>query len=280
MAIGKMPGERQEELFHRGQCADAADLATMDRKRPKKGSNKDWKHPHDPEARIAKMKDGRTRLAHKLEVGVDMETCVVAGVTVQTMDGGDTASLPVTLDETERRLAEVGAEPKEVVGDKGYYSNTTMTGVRKRGQRTYVSEPNRGRRKWKGKRDAQKAVYGNRRRIKGERGKQLLRKRGEMLERTFAHLLVSGGLRRVHVRGHEEIRKRMLVHAAALNLSLVMRTCFGFGTPRGPQGLASAAAALADASARGFAAIFAISGAFSASWAHTSAPSAPCTTRP
>ena len=72
----------------------------------------------------------------------------------------------------------------------------------------YVSEPNRGRGKWKGKRDAQKAVYGNRRRIKGERGKRLLRQRGEKLERTFAHLLVSGGLRRVHVRGQEEILKR------------------------------------------------------------------------
>ena len=146
------------------------DLAKLDRKRPKKGSNKDWKHPHDPEARITKMKDGRTRLAHKLEVGVDMETGAVAGVTVQTMDGGDTASLPVTLDETERQLAKVGAEPKEVVGDKGYHSNATMTGVKDRGLRSYVSEPNRGRRKWKGKRDAQKAVYGNRRRIRGNRG--------------------------------------------------------------------------------------------------------------
>ena len=179
------------------------DLAKLDRKRPKKGSNKDWKHPHDPEARITKMKDGRTRLAHKLEVGVDMETGAVAGVTVQTMDGGDTASLPVTLDETERQLAEVGAEPKEVVGDKGYHSNATMTGVKDRGLRSYVSEPNRGRRKWKGKREAQKAVYGNRRRIRGNRGKRLLLRRGEKLERTFAHLLVSGGLRRVHVRGQK-----------------------------------------------------------------------------
>ena len=94
-----------------------------------------------------------------------METGAVAGVTVQTMDGGDT-SLPVTLDEMERRLAEVGAEPKEVVGDKGYHSNATMTRVKDRGLRSYVSEPNRGRRKWKGRRDAQKAVYGNRRRIR------------------------------------------------------------------------------------------------------------------
>ena len=156
-------------------------------------------------------------------------------------DGRRRHRVPVTLDETERRLAEVGAEPKEVVGDKGYHSNATMTGVKDRGLRSYVSEPNRGRRKWKGKRDAQKAVYGNRRRIRGNRGKRLLRRRGEKLERTFAHLLVSGGLRRVHVRGQKEIRKRLLVHAAAFNLGLMMRARFGFGTPRGLQGLAAAA---------------------------------------
>ena len=230
-------------------------LARLDRKRPGKGSNKDWTHPHDPEARITRMKDGGTRLAHKLEAGVDMETGAVAGVTVRTMDGGDTGSLAATLDETERRLAEVGAEPREVVADKGYHPNATMTGVRDRGLRSYVSEPNRGRRRWKGKRDAQRAVYANRRRIRGNRGKRLLRRRGEKLERMFAHLLVSGGLRRVHVRGREEIGKRMLVHAAAFNLGLLMRKRCGFGTPRGLQGLAAAAAALADARARHFATI-------------------------
>ena len=231
------------------------DLAKLDRKRPKKGSNKDWVHPHDPEARITKMKDGRTHLAHKFEQAVDMETGAVVAVTVQTMDGGDTASLPGTLDEAERQLAEVEAKPREVVADKGYHSNETMTGLQDRGLRSYVSEPNRGRRKWKGKREAQKAVYGNRRRIRGKRGKRLLRRRGERLERTFAHLLVSGGLRRVHVRGQKEIRKRLLVHAAAFNLGLMMRARFGFGTPRGLQGLAAAAAALADASARHFATV-------------------------
>ena len=221
------------------------DLAKLDRKRPKKGSNKDWVHPHDPEAGITKMKDGRTHLAHKFEVGVDMETGVVAGVTVQTMDGGDTASLPETLDEAERRLAEVGAEVQEVVADKGYHSNRTMTDVKERGKRSYVSEPNRGRRKWKGKRDAQKAVYANRRRIRGNRGKRLLRRRGEKVERAFAHMLGTAGLRRVHVRGQEEIRKRMLVQAAAFNLGLLMRRLCGFGTPRALQGLAAARAALA-----------------------------------
>ena len=171
------------------------DLAKLDRKRPKKGSNQDWVHPHDPEARITKMKDGRTHLAHKLEHAVDMETGAIVGLTVQTMDGGDTASLPVTLDEAERRLAEAGAEAKEVVADKGYHSNETMTGVKDRGLRSYVSEPNRGRRKWKGKRDAQKATYGNRRRVRGNRGKRLQRGRGEKVERPFAHMLETGGMR-------------------------------------------------------------------------------------
>ena len=191
------------------------------------------------------MKDGRTHLAHKLEHAVDMETGAIVGLTVQTMDGGDTASLPVTLDEAERQLAEVGAEASEVVADKGYHSNKTMTGVKERELRSYVSEPKRGRRKWKGKRDAQKATYGNRRRIRGNRGKRLQRGRGEKVERPFAHMLETGGMRRLHVRGQKNIRKRMLVHAAAFNLGLLMRKRFGFGTPRGLQGLAAAKAALA-----------------------------------
>ena len=221
------------------------DLTTLDRKRPKKGSNKDWVHPHDPEARITKMKDGRTRLAHKLEQAVDMETGALVAVTVQTMDGGDVASLPNTLDEAERQLEVVQVEPEEVVADKGYHSNKTMTGVKERELRSYVSEPNRGRRKWKNNRDAQTPTYDNRRRIRGNRGMRLLRQRGEKVERGFAHLLVTGGLRRVHIRGQEEIRKRMLIHAAAFNLGLLMRKRFGVGTPRALRGLATVPAALA-----------------------------------
>ncbi len=222
------------------------DLAKLDRKRPNKGSNKDWEHPHDPEARITKMKDGRTRLGHKLEQAVDMDSGAIVGTTVQTMDGGDTGSLEETLDEADRRLAEAGAgEAQEVVADKGYHSNRTMTDLKERGRRSCVSEPNRGRRRWKGKRDAQKAVYANRRRIRGDRGKRLLRRRGEKVERAFAHMLGTGGMRRVHIRGQEEIRKRMLVQAAAFNLGLLMRRRCGFGTPRALQGLAWAQAELA-----------------------------------
>ena len=126
------------------------DLAKVDRKRPKKGSTKDW--VHDPEARITRMKDGTTHLAHKLEQAALMETGAVVAVTVQTMRGGDVASLPNTLREAERQLAEVDVEPREVVADKGYHP--AMTELKDRGLRSYVSEPNRGRRNWKRNRDA------------------------------------------------------------------------------------------------------------------------------
>ena len=129
-------------------------------------------------------------------------------VTVRKMDGGDTASLPNKLDEAERQLAVLAAEPQEVVADKGYHSNKTIKRVNGRGLRSYVSEPDRGRRSWKRDPDAQQPTYANRRRIRGNRGKWLLRRRGERLEGGFAHLLVTGELRRVHVRGQEEIRKR------------------------------------------------------------------------
>ena len=165
------------------------DLMKLDRKRPKKGSNTDWVHPYDSEARITKMKDGRTHLAHTLSQAVDLDTGAVVAVTVQTLDGGDTASLPVTLNEAERQRAHVDTSCREVVADKGYHSNKTMTDVKGRGLRNYMSELARGRRKWKNKRDAQKATYDNRRRIRGRRGKRLLHHRGEKVERAFAHML-------------------------------------------------------------------------------------------
>jgi transposase len=82
----------------------------------------------------------------------------------------------------------------------------------------------------------QAAVYANRRRIRGDRGKGLLKQRGEKIERSFAHLYETGGLRRVHLRQHPNILKRLLVHGAAFNLGLMMRKIFGKGTPRGLPG--------------------------------------------
>ena len=220
-----------------------AELARMDRKRPQKGSNDDWTHPKDPDAKITKMKDGRTHLAHKAEHAVDLETGAVVGVSVQNADAGDTQTMLETLVTAAEQVdAVLPAEPgiAELVCDKGYHSNQALVTLAVLGIRSYVSEPARGRRKWRGKCAARNAVYANRRRIRGARGKRLLRRRGERLERPNAHLYATGRLRRVHLRGHGNILKRVLLQVCGLNLGLLMRQLLGVGTPRGLQGQASA----------------------------------------
>lgn len=194
------------------------------------------------------MKDGSTHLAHKAEHAVDLETGAVVAVTVQGADQGDTTTLQETFVEAAEQLEAVGKEPaadeqmnaqglEEVVTDKGYHSGAMLEDLRAIGVRSYIPEPQRGRRHWQGKREEQAAVYCNRRRIRGERGKRLLRQRGELLERTFAHVYDTGGMRRTHLRGHPNILKRLLIHVAAFNLSLILRREIGAGTPRGLQNL-------------------------------------------
>jgi transposase len=225
------------------QTPTREDLARLDRKRKNKGSNEDWTHPHDPDAKITKMKDGRTHLAHKAEHAVDLETGAVVAVTVQGADQGDTATSIETLIKAAEQIETVVADsdgPKEVVADKGYHSNQALVALEAVGVRSYISEPDRGRRNWKNNPDARHAVYRNRRRIRGARGKRLLRQRGELLERPFAHLYETGGMRRVYLRGHQNILKRVLLHVGALNLGLLMRTLFGVGTPRSLQGRVAA----------------------------------------
>ena len=220
-----------------------ADLGKLDRKRQNKGSNKDWAHPYDPDARIAKMKDGRTHLAHKAEHAVDLETGAIVAVTLQEADQGDTTTMQITLPEALEQLEAVAAitddqvrTGEELVTDKGYHSKQTVLDVQSLGLRTYISEPDRGRQHWIDQHAERDAVYANRRRIRGDRGQQLMRLRGELLERPNAHLYETGGMRRTHLRGHGNILKRLLVHVAAANLGLWMRTLTGIGTPRGLQG--------------------------------------------
>jgi transposase len=214
------------------------ELARFDRKRKKKGSNKEWKHPHDPDARITRMKDGRTHLAHKAEHAVDLSSGALLAVTLQAADMGDTTTVFETLDAAEAAVLTLGEEGiKDVVLDKGYHSNEVLVELNGRGQRSYASEPDRGRRRWEGKRAEQKQVYANRRRLRGERNKRLQKKRTELGERSFAHLYETGGMRRLHLRGRENILKRLLVHGAGFNLALVMRSLVDVGKPRQLQGL-------------------------------------------
>ena len=230
------------------------ELARFDRSRKnKKTSNKAWQSPTDPDAKIAKMKDGRTRLAHKAEHGVDLETGAIVSVTVQDASAGDPATLPTTLIMAAEQVEAVqpaGAGVEEVIADKGYHSDETLVALDELGVRSYVSEPERGRRRWQdkktgetppAKRAAQRLLYGNRRRIRGARGRRLQRRRGELVERPFAHQYETGGLRRVWVRGHDNVRKRVLIQAAGCNLGLLLRRLTGVGTPRSLQGRALSA---------------------------------------
>jgi len=237
------------------------DLARIDRNRAKKGSNDDWKNPHDPDAQITKMKDGSTHLAHEAEHAVDMETGAVLAVTIQPGATGDTTSVLATLAAVTENIVVLLKDPAvadkisesaldELVTKKGYHSNDMINTLASIGVRGYLSEPKRGRRRWRGDIATRDAVYANRRRVKGDRGKALTRRRGEYLERPFAHCLESGAMRRVRLRGCANIAKRYLVHVAACNLGLLMRTLFGKGTPKGAAGRSGAVAAMAAAGTR------------------------------
>jgi transposase len=217
-------------------------LARLDRRRKKRTSNKDWENPSDPDAKITKMKDGRTHLAHKAEHAVDLDSGALVAVTLHGADVGDTTSLEETaIAAAEQVEAAHAASPtpptlQELVADKGYHSNQTMVDLHAVAVRSYIAEPDRGRRHWTKAPEAQVPVYGNRRRVRGARGKRLMRCRGQYVERSFAHVYDTGQLRRTHLRGHPNILKRLLIHAGAFNLGILMRQMFGRGTPRGLQG--------------------------------------------
>jgi len=225
--------------------------ARLDRKRPKKGSNKEWVHPQEPDAQISKMKDGSTHLAHKVEHSVDLETEAIVSVTFHGGVEGDTKTVQKTLGEAADNLADVrqkvspkapeslSPQIKEVVADKGYHSNQVLCELEEVEIRSYIPEPKRRRRRWKDKHTERDAVYQNRKRMARNKGKQLQKLRCERNERSFAHTLETGGLRRIHLRRHENIRKRYLIHTAGFNLGLVMRKHLGVGKPRALQGAAA-----------------------------------------
>jgi transposase len=225
------------------------DLAKLDRNRKNKGSNDDWHNPHDPDAKITKMKDGTTHLAHKAEHAVDMGEGghgALLAVNVCDAAAGDTQTLCDTVNEASENLRTIADDERvggrisdrwasEVVTDKGYHSNGTMRDLREMDLRSYVSEPERGRRNWgdtDAGLDARDATYANRRRVKGPRGRRLMGRRGELIERSFAHVYETGAMRRLHLRQRDNIAKRVLIHVAGFNLGLLMRVRFGLLKPR------------------------------------------------
>lgn len=228
------------------------DLARVDRKRKHKGSNQDWVNPHEPDGRITKMKDGRTHIAHKAEHAVDLESGALLAVALHAADQGDTATVTETLATAGEQMAAVAARAvipaaataelviAELVADKGYHSDAVLTAMAAAEVRTYISVPQQAR-NWRGKPESRRRFDRNRRRVRGRRGKRLLRQRGEKIERGFSHVYDTGGMRRTHLRHHENILKRLLIHAGAYNLGLLMRQLVGMGKPRRYQESRSAA---------------------------------------
>ena len=216
------------------------DLRKFDQKRKgKKVSNEDWHNPYDPDARIARMKDGTTHLAYKTEHAVDLETDMILAAVVYPADESDTATLPKTLVAAQTNLLLSGsdAEIRAVAADKGYHSNETVTWCDSVGIRTYIPErESRWGRRWTDKSEEEKAaVYKNRRRVRGKRGKALSRLRSEYSERSFAHVCETGGARRSRLREIVNVFKRYLMYVAARNLGVMMRALFNMGTPRSLQ---------------------------------------------
>ncbi len=217
----------------------AEDLVRFDRKRKgKRLSNAEWTSASDPEARIAKLKDGRTHLAYKPEHAVDLDTGAIVAAEVHAADQGDTATLPGTLEAAEANLAAVGAaptpeDPSELVADKGYHSREGLKDLEDGPWKSRIAEKKAaGVSRWRGDEEARRAVYNNRARLRSAVAKEAFKLRAELVERSFALTLDRGGMRRAWLRGRENLRKRYLVHVAGYNLGLIMRLLVGAGTPR------------------------------------------------
>ena len=217
----------------------AEDSVRLDRKRKgKRLSNAEWISPTDPEARIAKLKDGRTRLAYKPEHAVDLDTGAIVAAKVHAADEGDTATLPDTLEAAAANLATVAAaptaeDPSELIADKGYHSRDGLKDLEDGPWKSRIAEKKgTGVSRWRGDAEARRAVYNNRARLRSGVAKEAFRLRAELVERSFALILDRGGMRRAWLRGRQNLHKRYLVHVAGYNLGLIMRLLVGAGTPR------------------------------------------------
>jgi transposase len=238
---------REEGLVEEGEKPNAEERRRFDKTRKKTASNDEWLNPHDPAAKIARMKDGTTHLAYKAEHVIDLDSGLLVAAEITPADVGDTQTLTDSVTTAEVNMANAGHEQLvvEVVADAGYHSNELLTELKDELQcRTYIPEPKlKHQRTWTDKPpEQQAAVYANRRRTRGARGRRLQRQRSEQVERSFAHVCETGGARRTWLRGIENVAKRYSIAAAAHNLGCLMRKLFKMGTPRGLQTFAESLA--------------------------------------
>lgn len=218
---------------------DAAAVRRFDKKRPgRKTSNDEWQNPHDPDAKIGRTKHGATRMLYKPEHVVDADTGAIVDVEVRPGDAHDTADLAERVLAVEARLnAVLGHEPdtasvKTLIADKGYYKVDELTALDAAAIGPVISDPITTRRLDRLSAAGRHAVRTAKRLVRSAPGKALLRRRGELVERSFQHVLDCGGARRTTLRGRANIRKRYLMQAACANLSLLLRTLLGVGTPK------------------------------------------------
>lgn len=217
---------------------DAAAVRKFDRHRPGKGSNQEWVNPHDPDAKIGRTKDGATDMIYKPEAVVDLDTGAIVQAQVHTGDQADHKEMATRVLEAQQNLNQAAGEKLDtltvnsVTSDKGYYAVNELHALQQEAIRTVIADPIDHRRLDKMEPDQRKAVQTARRSVKSKSGKDLLRRRGMHIERSFAHILDCGGMRRTTLRGWENLNKRFKLAAAFYNLSQLMRKLFGIGTPK------------------------------------------------
>jgi transposase len=217
---------------------DTGAVRNFDRHRPGKGSNQEWQNPHDPDAKIGRTKDGATDMIYKPEAVVDLDTGAIVQADVHPGDQADHKEMATRVLEAQQTINEAtGEEPDtltvtSITSDKGYYAVDELQALQHEGIRTVISDPIDNRRVDKLEAQQQRAVRAARRSVKSKTGKDLLRRRGMHIERSFAHILDAGGMRRTTLRGWENLNKRFKLAAAFYNLSQLMRLLFGFGTPK------------------------------------------------
>jgi transposase len=217
---------------------DTAAVRRFDRHRPGKGSNQEWRNPHDPDAKIGRTKDGATDMIYKPETVVDLDTGAIVQADVLPGDQADHKEVATRILEAQQTINQACGRPPDtltatsVTSDKGYYAVDQLHALQQEGIRTVISDPIDNRRVDQLEPRRQRAVRAARRSVKSQSGKELLRRRGMHIERSFAHILDCGGLRRTTLRGWENLNKRFKLAAAFYNLSQLMRKLFGFGTPK------------------------------------------------
>ena len=222
---------------------DPAAVARFDRRREgRKTSNTEWYNPHEPDAKVGRTKHGACDMLHKPEHMVDLDSGAIVAAEVRPGDAGDSEDLSTRVIEVAELVEDLhGQDPeqgasrvKSLTTDKGFHDPAELAIIQHElGVRTIIGDAHAPRRKLaRLEPEARAAVRKAARAVASQSGKALLKRRGEMIERSFAHVLDSGGQRRTTLRGLANINKRYLCAIIGFNLGLIMRRLTGMGTPR------------------------------------------------